>query len=112
VFFGQAKACVVPRAGFETMQELNPQIGKTLKVIEASAPLLTVIVLLTDAVTERDRLDIKRSALQVHNSTEGRQMLSLIGKDRMVDFKPSDLIGIEALVEDYDSRKAKTGQSK
>ncbi len=37
VFFKQADACLVSRSGFETMVELNPQIGEQL-AIQATSP--------------------------------------------------------------------------
>ncbi|MBL8213912.1 MAG: PhnD/SsuA/transferrin family substrate-binding protein, partial [Bryobacterales bacterium] len=39
VFFGQADACIVSRATIETMAELNPQVGKQMRVL-ARAPKL------------------------------------------------------------------------
>jgi ABC-type phosphate/phosphonate transport system substrate-binding protein len=36
VFFRKADACLVDRAGFETMAEMNPQLRKQLRIIAAS----------------------------------------------------------------------------
>jgi phosphonate transport system substrate-binding protein len=41
VFFGQTDCCLTSRRGFDTMCELNPQVGKELGVLAAS-PALTV----------------------------------------------------------------------
>jgi phosphonate transport system substrate-binding protein len=41
VFFGQADACVASRRGFDTMCEMNPQVGKEL-VAMASSPQMVV----------------------------------------------------------------------
>jgi phosphonate transport system substrate-binding protein len=40
VFFRQSDACVVTRRGFQTMSELNPQVGGQLKVIASSPELM------------------------------------------------------------------------
>ncbi|MCK7505548.1 MAG: phosphate/phosphite/phosphonate ABC transporter substrate-binding protein [Desulfobacterales bacterium] len=37
--FRQADACVVGRNSYETMVELNPQVGRELKVVASSHPL-------------------------------------------------------------------------
>ena len=43
VFFRAADACLVTRQGFRTMSELNPQVGRQLREIAASPPLLPTV---------------------------------------------------------------------
>jgi hypothetical protein len=40
VFFGQVEACITSKHGFDTMCELNPQVGKDLIAIASSAPMI------------------------------------------------------------------------
>lgn len=40
VFFQKTDACLVTRTGFETMQELNPQLGRQMKIITTSPALV------------------------------------------------------------------------
>jgi ABC-type nitrate/sulfonate/bicarbonate transport system substrate-binding protein len=44
VFFGQADACVASRRTIETLFELNPQMAKKLKVLQASPKLIAAVV--------------------------------------------------------------------
>ncbi|MET0090328.1 MAG: PhnD/SsuA/transferrin family substrate-binding protein [Candidatus Thiodiazotropha sp.] len=44
VYFGKSDAALVPEYGFELAKELNPQVGKQLKVIGASEPLIVITV--------------------------------------------------------------------
>lgn len=41
VFFGQVDACLTSRAAFETMCELNPQVGRDLAVVANSPPVVS-----------------------------------------------------------------------
>lgn len=84
VFFKQADACVVTSRGFLTLCELNPQLGKKLRVLATSPPLLTgVVVFHRDCPAERK--DVTRSVLlQLHNSVFGRQALTLFQTERLM----------------------------
>lgn len=43
VFFGQADACIMTQGGFAVMTELNPQMGRKLKVLASSPELVEVV---------------------------------------------------------------------
>ncbi len=43
VFFGQSDACLTSRRSFETICELNPQVGKELTAIATSPPMVVTL---------------------------------------------------------------------
>lgn len=90
VYFGQADACLVTRGAFNTLVELNPQIGKALGPIATSPPLVSGVVLL-DRRSVDARPTLLDAVLGLGASPRGQQVLSLFGVDAMVPARPDDL---------------------
>jgi len=91
VFFRQADACVVTQKVFATMSELNPQIGKSLRVLASSREFIPVILCVRHTLDPK-RMEMVLDALRhLHESPEGRQSLNNFGTERMIELQPSDL---------------------
>jgi ABC-type phosphate/phosphonate transport system substrate-binding protein len=74
VFFDQAEACLVPESAFETMNELNPQIGSRLKVLKRSPEFAGLVTCAIENLAPRLIAAITHNATTLHNSVAGRQL--------------------------------------
>jgi phosphonate transport system substrate-binding protein len=83
VFFGQADACLVTRDGYDTMCELNPQIGSRLRIIAASPGLVTMVFFVREGYDAPFRDDFLRAMASIHENPSGLQILSLLRGDRI-----------------------------
>ena len=68
VFFRQLDACVVTRSGFETMVELNPQVGRQLKVLASSPPVVPVVFCFRASYDSPIRAKVLEEIAQWHNT--------------------------------------------
>lgn len=109
VFFKRADAAIVSRDAFETSKILNPQTGNQLAVIDESDYLLDGVTCIPHHVDASLRADIERVALTLHESTVGKQILTLFQMDRTALFNPSQLNGVERLVRERDRLLAQNG---
>lgn len=110
VFFGQNDVCVVSKPAFETMNELNPQVGEKLKLLAESPGYITGISCLSE--NSKDFSYSKRfldACLNLSVYTAGRQILTLMKTEKVGVFKPEYLNTIAQLLKEYNtlSRKRK-----
>lgn len=99
VFFRQADACVVTREGFRTMSELNPQVGRQLKILAQSPPLVPDLFCFREELVSphRDRLLVEIG--RIVETTVGRQTLMLFQSDDLEVRPASDLEAACALLD-------------
>jgi phosphonate transport system substrate-binding protein len=102
VFFKKMDACLVMRRLFQTVAELNPQIGKDLVVIAESPPLLRGIIVFRKDYREKLKRSVSKTLAELHTHPEGKQILTLLKYDKLVKFKPEHLRSVERF---YDSVK-------
>lgn len=91
VFFRQNDACVVNRSGFETMVELNPQLGKQLKVIAASPPLVPAVFCLRADYAPPFKSQLLAGLRDLHTTPAGQQVLTIFHSEKMEERPASDL---------------------
>jgi len=103
VFFGQADACVVSREGFETMVELNPQLGEKLRVLAISPGFLRGLVCLRQDVYEQYGDTIMESLLSLHTDPRGQQLLRLFHVSELVRVGDGFLDQVIALSEEHEA---------
>lgn len=77
VFFGKADAAVIDEASFETIREMNPQLGVKVKPIAAS-PALVESVLCSVARAIEFREVVLDAIREVHVDPDGRQILLVL----------------------------------
>jgi len=109
VFFGQADACVVDRSGFEIMDEMNPQVGKTLVVAAKSDPYLDTMICVRKGKWEHPqyRADLLDALRELNSDPGGKQILSLFKFEGMSSFKEEHLDTVLALRRRHDALLAR-----
>lgn len=109
VFFGKTDACIVDRLAFNTLVEMNPQLGRHLISLAVSEPFLSSITFVARSgfASERRRQDTYDSLAELHLEPAGRQILTLFRIDALVPFKGEYLDSIRRLRTDCDRLRQK-----
>jgi ABC-type phosphate/phosphonate transport system substrate-binding protein len=108
VFFRQSDACVVTRSGFETMRELNPQIGKQLKVIATSPEVVPTVLCFRAAYPAALKEQLVAAALDFHRTPAGRQVLTVFQSEKFERQPDSCLDSALRLLARYDRLRSRT----
>ncbi len=101
VFFKESDAGVATDTALEIMSELNPQIGKRVKIIESSPPLIDRISFFHKDFEHKEA--IKKKSVRIQKKAKGRQFLTLFKIDSLAPIDESDLKPLEALYNEYKS---------
>lgn len=83
VFFHQVDACVVTRRGFQTMAELNPQVGQQLKILASSPPMVPVVFVFRASYSDPAKDRIIAEVGHVHSTLAGQQIFTLFQCDSL-----------------------------
>jgi phosphonate transport system substrate-binding protein len=105
VFFGQADACITTDVSFQTMVEMNPQVGKNLKVMASSPELVTQVSVFRKSLREEIKQNVRGLGRSFKKSDRGRQMLLLFKIDDLAPLEDSDLSSIRDLASEYERLK-------
>lgn len=101
VFFNQAEASLVPQSVYNTMVELNPQIGKRLHVILRSPGFIKSLISLADNLHPDFVDQVEHNLKNMHNTDDGRQLMMIFRHRRYFPFKPEYLIETERVLSLY-----------
>jgi len=102
VFFRQLDACVATRSGFGTMVELNPQLGKQLKVIATSPELAATVFCFRADYNPSFRESLLAGMRELHQSPVGQQVLMIFQTERIEQHPASFLDSTLELVAKYE----------
>jgi ABC-type phosphate/phosphonate transport system substrate-binding protein len=91
VFFKQQDACLVTRSGWQTMVEMNPQVGRELATVVTSPPLVPAVMFIRPEFAGAERRAVIDALLSIHTDPRGQQVLSLFGIDRVLPATDADL---------------------
>jgi len=83
VFFRQADAAVATRAGYQTMCELNPQVGQKLRVLANSPKLLTGGYFFHKNCSPQMRDKMLAAFSSLHKVNYGQQVLTLFQSPKL-----------------------------
>lgn len=84
VFFGQADACLVSEDGFRLMAELNPQIGKQLRVIAKSPAVIGSATFMQAGYDPKLEEFLVRIVARISEEPSGHQVLTLFRSDGLI----------------------------
>lgn len=101
VFFRQAEACLVTRRGFDTMVELNPQVGRDLKVLLTSPAVVPALFAFRTDYASPVREQVLVQLRSWHTTVAGKQILTLFQCDRVEDHPASVMAGTIRLLDDH-----------
>ncbi len=102
VFFKTTDACIVFESEFETLKELNPQLGKQLKVLLSSEPLLTEVGCYTENSKNDPDLDfILETTYNLHNNVHGKNLLKLLKIKRLQPYTPELIKNVDILYREF-----------
>jgi phosphonate transport system substrate-binding protein len=85
VFFGQVDACLTTSNSFQVMTEMNPQIGQQLRVLAASPEVIPSFFAFTAREGTSVQPELIRAMTRMHENVAGKQMLTLVKADRVVE---------------------------
>lgn len=83
VFFHQSDACLVTRSGFELMCELNPQIGRQLKIIATSPEIVPAVFCFLADVPAEIKEPYVASMRELHLHVAGQQVLTIFHREKL-----------------------------
>ena len=101
VLFGQHEAAVVTERAFQTMVELNPQIGAEMRVVARSPEVVAGLTWISPSCAGEVRELVLAASQTMHEKVAGRQILSLFGMKRVDLFRPQNLHSIRALFDEH-----------
>lgn len=101
VFFRQADACLVTRSSFETMTELNPQLGQQLRILLVSEPYVPVVFCFRDNYQSEVKAQVLKEIENLHLSPAGRQILTIFQIDKLFEQSSSVLDITIALLQEH-----------
>jgi hypothetical protein len=107
VFFKQADLAIEVRSAFQTAVELNPQLGRELRVLAKSPRLLPGLICIADRVLPAHRRSYVDTMSRMHELTKYRQAFNAMRLTRIAPWDPAQLDPTRALVARQKALQAK-----
>jgi ABC-type phosphate/phosphonate transport system substrate-binding protein len=110
VFFGKKDACLVDNNALEVMAELNPQVGKKVRVLASSEVLVDGFICFRSSpwASETFKRELANTLEELHREPAGQQMLSLVKANQLVPFQEEHLATVRKLRANWEALKNKT----
>lgn len=112
VFFRQADACLVNRRGFDTMCELNPQLGRSLRAVASSPSYYTAIFAFHRDCPPAINRQFRTALIDLAKTATGKQLLALFQTTGFTTRDTSALRSTLALVEAAERIRKRQGAIK
>jgi ABC-type phosphate/phosphonate transport system substrate-binding protein len=102
LFFGQINSCLVSKTAFETMVEINPQIGNRLKVLKSSPRYLKAVSSFTNKFRKSKFSDgLLKHLTSLDAYPSGKQLFTLTKTAKIILYKEEYLDNVKVLISDY-----------
>jgi hypothetical protein len=101
VFFGQAEACLVTEGAYQTMVELNPQLGQKLQILMRSPGVIKSLFCVADDLDPDFVAKTKQRLHAMHLTDDGQQLMMIFRLKRFFPFRPQDLQATERILRRY-----------
>ncbi|MBK9991384.1 MAG: PhnD/SsuA/transferrin family substrate-binding protein [Verrucomicrobia bacterium] len=101
VFFGQVDACLVTRRSFDTVIEMNPQIGRELRIIASSPTYVPLIMAFRSDFSATTKQAVIRECGLMHTSTYGQQGMMIIQTQQIIEHPFSITASSLALLDEH-----------
>jgi len=111
VFFGQVDACLTTRRSYDTMVELNPQVGRQLRILAASPAYIPILYGFRSDLTPEIKKKAIESLTSMHQTVSGLQTLSLFQIDQIAECPASDFAPSLALLDEHARLYPKTASA-
>ena len=98
VFFKKVDACVVGYNQFITMTELNPQIGRQLRIVLESPPFARGLVCLNKSLNKQVKKIVTEAVLELPKYQRGKQILAFFGQSNLIASQSQYLDSFRKLV--------------
>ena len=112
VFFRQSDACVVTRRGFDTMNELNPQVGKQLKIIATSPEMVPAVFAFRADYASSYKEKVFAGIRDLHKTPAGQQVLTIFHSEKIEDQPAACLDSALALMATHEQLCGRTNTVK
>ncbi len=108
LFFKKGHACIATEVVFNTMVELNPQVGRQIKILHTSPEIVNGVFFFHKDFAPKAKEITLNEMLNLRERVYGQQILILYKIDRLIQLDISDLDPMKALLKEYEELKQKT----
>ena len=103
VFFGKYDYAVISYSAYQFVCELNPQVKNSVNIIEKSSQLINSLFAHTKNADQDLVYTVRTIATDLHNESEGKQILTLFKTAKVEYFTESELKETEKLIKRHNS---------
>ena len=100
VFFGQMDACVITRESFAIVTEMNPQVGRQLRILAVSPVVVPAITCFRRNIDPMVRAEVLNTLDTLHANVSGQQVLTIFQSERVEAHDDSALESTRRLLAD------------
>lgn len=103
VFFGKADACLISESAYETMVELNPQIGHKIDILLRSPSIIRHLICIVNYgdLDSRFVAAMQDNIANMHNTVDGKQLLTIFRLRRNFEYIPPYLESAERVLKQH-----------